>query len=52
MNLRGSAELSTVLARELIENGFEYENIEKIIIDRTPYRDKEIEIFEDILFKR
>ena len=52
MNLRGAAELSTMLARELVEKGFKYENIEKIIEERTHYEGKDIELFEDILFKK
>ena len=52
MNLRGAAELSTILARELVEKGFKYENIEKIIKERTHYEGKDIELFEDILFKK
>ena len=52
MNLRGSAKLSTELARELVENGFEYKNIREIIISKTPYRGTDIEKFEDILFNK
>ena len=52
MNLRGSAKLSTELARELVENGFEYKNIREIIVNKTPYRGKDIEKFEDVLFNK
>ena len=52
MSLRGAAELSTMLARELVEKGFKYENIEKIIKERTPYRDLDAKVFEEILFDK
>ena len=50
--LKKSAELSTMLARELVEKGFEHGKIKEIIIDKTPYRGREIKKFEDILFKK
>ena len=52
MSLRGAAELSTILARELVEKGFKYENIEKIIKERTSYRDLDAKVFEEILFDK
>ena len=52
MYLKGSAKLSTALARELVEKGFRYEDIKKIIIDNTPYRDDEVKVFEDVLFNK
>ena len=50
--LKKTAELSTILARELVEKGFEHGKIKEIIIDKTPYRGREIKKFEDILFKK
>ena len=52
MSLRGAAELSTILARELVEKGFRYEDIEKIIKERTTYKGLDIKVFEEMLFNK
>ena len=52
MSLKGSAELSTVLARELVINGFEHKDIYNLIETRTPYKGIDARTFERMLFKK
>ena len=52
MFLKGASKLSTEIARDLIRNGFKYEDIREIVKNRTHYKGRDIEYFEDELFKK
>ena len=50
--LKNAGRLSTELARELIEKGFRYDEVEKIIKERTPYEYSDAKKFEEMLFNK
>ena len=50
MYLKGASKVSIALAKELIRNGFEYGDVRRIIEEKTPFKGKDIDLFEDILF--
>lgn len=52
MYLKDEGKFSTEIAKNLIKNGFRYEDIREIVKNKTPYKGKEIEHFEDSLFKK
>lgn len=52
MYLKGASELANKIAIELIEEGFNYEDIRQLIINKTNYEGEEIDIFEDKLFNK
>ena len=52
MQLKGVSQISNALAKELVVTGFEYENIRKIIEDRTQFKGDCVDLFEDELFKK
>ena len=52
MYLNGAGRLCTEIAKDLIKNGFRYEDIRQIVESRTQYKGREAEYFEDNLFKK
>ena len=52
MYLKGVSELASKMAIELIEEGFNFEDIRGYIKENTSFKDMEIEMFEDILFNK
>ena len=52
MYLKGVSELASKMAIELIEEGFNFEDIREYIKQNTNFNEAEIEIFEDKLFSK
>lgn len=52
MYLKGASELASKMAIQLIEEGFNYEDIRNFVIQNTNYTGSDIERFEDKLFTK
>ena len=52
MENKSFAQLSTELARELVEKGFEHKDIGRIIKEKTPYRYSQAKEFEERLYDK
>ena len=52
MENKSFAQLSTELARELVEKGFEHKDIGRIIKEKTPFEYSQAKAFEERLYEK